>query len=125
MSAPAVKPAAPEARPAATQDAGNVCVWDGACVHVTSFLMGGSIVFILVAALFLVRKSPRALGLVASMVLVLGMSVAVLTYARRQAALPGKGLVTPKVLIDEARAAAKAVDDRHRDQARSIDEIGK
>lgn len=109
-----------------TARAGMLCVGETACLHITSFLLGAAAALVLGGvAMLLFRKSIRLLAILAGIILVAALTVALLTSARRQAGLPSKGFFTPGSLLNEARAAAKAVDDRHREQARTIDEIQK
>ena len=107
--------------------AGKLCLGETVgCLHATSFLVGAAVALVLGGvAMLAFRKSARLVAIVASMLIVAALTTALLTYARRQAGLPGDGLVTPGVLLDDARAAAKALDDHHREQARSIDETEK
>jgi hypothetical protein len=126
LSKPPVKVADVGARPVPAQKAGNLCLGEGACLHITSFLLGAAAALVLGGAgLLLFRRSLRLLGVLAGIVLVAALTVALLTYARSEIGLQPKGLVTPKVLVDEARATVKAVDEHHRTQAHSIDEIEK
>ena len=128
LSKPALDASRIENRPVvAMSPAGKLCLGETVgCLHATSFLVGAAVALVLGGvAMLAFRKSARLVAIVASMLIVAALTTALLTYARRQAGLPGDGLVTPGVLLDDARAAAKALDDHHREQARSIDETEK
>jgi len=116
---------ASESRPVSSPPAGRLCLGDTpGCVHAWSFLLGAAVALVLGGVGMLVfRKSARLVAIVAGIIVVAALTTAILTHVRRQAGLPGDGLVTPGALLDDARAAAKAVDDHHRKQARSLDEL--
>lgn len=93
-----------------------------ACVHATSFLIGAAVALVLGGVGVLAfRKAARLVTLVAGIVVVGALVAAYLTAIRRAAGLPGDGLATPARLIDDSRAAAKAMEDHYRQQAGSLD----
>jgi hypothetical protein len=116
---------ASEGRPVSPSPAGKLCLGETpGCIHAWSFLLGAAVALVMGGVGMLVfRKSARLVAIVAGIIIVAALTTAILTHARRQSGLPGDGLVTPGALLDDARAAAKAVNEHHREQARSLDEL--
>ena len=108
--------------PAVGADGGG----EGALFHGPSFFLGVATTLVLgAAALLAFRRKSRLVGLILGVVVMATLSLGYLTYVRRQAGLPGSGLATPGTILDDARAAAGAVNERHRAQERILDEIDK
>ncbi len=105
----------------------RLCLGDTpGCLHAASFLIGAAVALVLGGAGMLAfRKAARVVALVAGIFVIGGLVTAYLTRARRAAGLPGDKLATPAVLIDDARAAAKAAEEHQRKQARALDELDK
>lgn len=111
--------------PEASTAAGKLCFGPApGCIHPSSFLIGAATALLLGGvAMLLFRKAARLVAVVAGVIVLGALAAAYLTHVRRAAGLPDKGLVTPGVLLDDARAAVEAVDQRNRQQAKAIDEI--
>jgi hypothetical protein len=97
-----------------------------AVLHVPSFILGAASVVVLGGlAMVVFRRAHRMVALVVGVVVIAALGVGYLTYARRQAGLPGSGLATPATVLDEARAAAGALDERNKEQERLLNELDK
>ena len=100
----------------------------GTFLHAPSFIAGAgagtALVLGLVAVLAFLR-AHRFLALMVGVAVMAALGIGYMTYVRRQARLPGSGLATPATLLDDARAAAGALNERHVEQERALDEIDK
>lgn len=96
----------------------------GTLLHVPSFILGAGAAVLLglvVAAAF--RRAHRFISLAAAVVVMAALGIGYLTYARQWARLQGKGLATPATLLDDARAAAGALNERNREQERVLNDV--
>jgi hypothetical protein len=97
-----------------------------AALHVPSFVLGaGTALALGCVAMMVFRRAHRFLALVVGVVVMVALGVGYLTFVRRQASLPGSGLATPATILDDARAAAGALDERHKEQERVLNELDK
>jgi len=97
-----------------------------AVLHVPSFVLGAGTVLVLgCVAMLVFRRAHRLLALIVGVVVMAALGVGYLTYVRRQARLPGSGLATPATILDDARAAAGALDERYKEQERVLNEVDK
>ena len=102
----------------------------GTFLHVPSFIAGagagaGTALVLGLVAVLAFRRASRILALVVGVVVMAALGIGYMTYVRRQAGLPGSGLATPATLLDDARAAAGALNERHMEQERALNEIDK
>ena len=98
----------------------------GTSLHGPSFILGaGTMLALGLLAMLVFRRSHRVLAMVVGVVVLAGLGLGYMTYIRRQARLPGAGLATPGTVLDDARAAAGALNERHREQERVLDEVDK
>jgi hypothetical protein len=98
----------------------------GTLLHVPSFIIGaGTALALGLVAMLAFRRANRFLALVASAVVVAALGLGYMTYVRRQAGLPGPALATPATLLDDARAAAGALNKRQVEQEQALDEVDK
>jgi hypothetical protein len=98
----------------------------GTFLHVPSFIIGaGTALALGLVAVLAFRRANRFLVLVTSAVVVAALGIGYITYVRRQAGLSGAGLATPATLLDDARAAAGALNKRQAEQERVLDEVNK
>jgi len=96
----------------------------GTRLHAPSFLIGaGTALALGLVAMLAFRRARRFLALIVGVVVMAALGIGYLTYVRRQAGLPGSGLATPATLLDDARAAANAVNNRHVEQKRALDDV--
>jgi hypothetical protein len=124
LSKPAIR--APSGEPGRTDGPmPRLCLGDvPGCLHTASFLIGAAVAVVLGGVGMLAfRKAARLVAGVAGVFAIGALVTAYLTHARRLAGLPGDKLATPAVLIDDARAAAKAAEEHQRKQARALDEL--
>ena len=97
-----------------------------AALHVPSFVLGAGTALVLgCVAMVVFRRAHRFLALVVGVVVIAALGVGYLTLVRRQAGLPGSGMATPATILDDARAAAGALDERHKEQERVLNELDK
>ena len=102
----------------------------GTFLHVPSFIAGagagaGTALVLGLVAVLAFRRASRVLALVVGVVVMAALGIGYMTYVRRQAGLPGSGVATPATLLDDARAAAGALNERHMEQERTLNEIDK
>jgi len=76
-------------------------------------------------AMLAFRRATRLLSLVAGVAVMAALGIGYITHVRRQAGLPGSGLATPATLLDDARAAAGALNKRNIEQERTLDQVDK
>jgi hypothetical protein len=93
-------------------------------LHKPSFLIGVgvTVVFGVLAALVL-RRATRVFMVLLGLAIAAGSFTVYLTFLRKQTGLGSGRLATPATLLDDARAAAEAVDRHHKDQDRAFDEL--
>jgi len=127
LSKPALRVPAKDAAGTAGEPMPRLCLGDvPGCLHTASFLIGAAVAVVLGGVGMLAfRKAARLVAVVAGIFAIGALVTAYLTHARRLAGLPGDKLATPAVLIDDARAAAKAAEEHQRKQARVLDELDK
>jgi hypothetical protein len=98
----------------------------GAGVHAPSFILGaGAALALGLVARLAFRRASRLLALVVGVAVVAALGIGYMTFARRQAGLRGSGLATPATLLDDAREAAGALNQRQIEQERALNEIDK
>jgi hypothetical protein len=97
-----------------------------AVLHVPSFVLGAGTALVLgCLAVLVFRRAHRLLALVIGVVVMAALGLGYMTYVRRQAGLPGAGLATPATILNDARAAAGALDERQKQQERLLNELDK
>jgi len=95
-------------------------------VHVPSFFLGAGAATVLgLLGMVAFRKAHRILGVAAAVAVMAALGIGYMTFVRRHAGLRGAGLVTPASLLDDARAAAGALNERHREQEHVLNELDK
>jgi hypothetical protein len=98
----------------------------GTFLHVPSFIAGAVTALVLgLVAVLAFRRANRFLALVVGVAVMAALGVGYMTYVRRQAGLSRSGLATPATLLDDARAAAGALNERQWEQERALNEIDK
>jgi len=99
---------------------------EGTSFHTPSFVIGAAAGLALGwVAMLAFRRQSRLLSLIAGVVVMAALGIGYMTYVRRQARLPGVGLVTPATLLDDARAAAGSMNKRNLEQERTLEEMDK
>ena len=127
LSKPAITlPASPSENAQATPADGLGLCRKGTFLNVPSFILGaGTGLALGCVAVLALRRASRLLSLVVAVVVMAALSLGYITYVRRQAGLPGSGLATPAILMDDARAAAGTLNKRNLEQQRALDELDK
>jgi hypothetical protein len=98
----------------------------GAFLNVPSFIIGtGTGLALGLVGALVFRRASRLVSLVLAVLAVTALAVGYLTYVRRQVRLPGSGMATPGTLLDDARAAAGALNKRNLEQDRALNDIDK
>jgi hypothetical protein len=98
----------------------------GTFLHAPSFIAGAGTALVLgLVAVLAFRRAHRFLALMVGVAVMAALGIGYMTYVRRQARLPGSGLATPATLLDDARAATGALNERHVEQERALDKIDK
>jgi hypothetical protein len=134
LSKPALTVREPAARVSGKRDGNSGGEgFSGLPVHGPSFAVGAAtglmVAVLAVFGVLAVRRTTttRLLGLLAmAFVIVCGLGMVTLgyvSYLRREAGLPGRGLAPPSTLLNDARAAASAMNQRNDEQARALQSL--
>ena len=93
-------------------------------LHGPSFILGVVTALVLGGvAMLAFRRAHRFLALALGVVVMVALGIGYMTFVRRQAGLPGSGLATPATVLDDARAAAGVLNERHKEQERVLNEV--
>lgn len=79
-------------------------------IHVPSFIAGfGAALLLALIAAMVVGKAPRLLIMLVGAVAMIGLGAGYLTFMRAVVGSASNGIATPQTVIDDARAAANAM----------------
>jgi hypothetical protein len=98
----------------------------GMFLHGPSFILGAGTTLVLgMLARLAFHRAYRLLALAVGVAVMAALGIGYMTSVRRQARLLGSGLTTPITVLDDARAAAGALNERHHEQERLLDDVDK